>query len=368
VTGGGTGGSGGSSSGAGGASACTDVPPSSAYTCAQQAGWGKCEEPWMAGYCNATCGRCSSTGGSGGSGGSASSCGVNPVNPNASPAVKKVLCFLYGIRGKNVLSGQQDCHWSASSDLGYIHARTGQYPAIVGGDFLYSNAVDQAVSSWEAGGLSMIRYHMGRPEDGDSYQSSLGTTDLANTLTPGTARYNGLMRKFDHAASELRRLQDRGVVVLWAPFHEAQPGGWFWWSKGSGSQYRQLWRLMFDNFNARGLNNIIWVMPFSGNVNSDFYPGKNLVDLAGPDTYAAGQPFANLYRSSVSVVGSALPIPLHETGTIPNPDDMFASNQAPWVLFNVWCESILRGNSDSAIRHTYQHARTLNRGELPSFR
>jgi hypothetical protein len=267
-----------------------------------------------------------------------------------------------------VLSGQQDCHWSASSDIRYIYDRTGEYPAIVGGDFLYTNAVDQAVSSWNAGGLSLIRYHMGRPEDADSYESSLGTTNLADTLTPGTSRHNGLLRKFDHAARELERLRDRGVVVLWAPFHEAQPNGWFWWSKGTGQQYVQLWQLMFDYLNARGLDNLIWVMPFSNNPSSSFLPPRHMMDIAGSDTYASGQPFAQLYQTTRSIVGNSMPIPLHETGTLPNPDDMFRNNQAPWVLFNAWCETFLRANSDATIRHTYQHARTINRGDLPSFR
>jgi hypothetical protein len=38
--------------------ACTNVPPDAKYTCAQQAGWGKCNEPWMAGKCDQSCGRC----------------------------------------------------------------------------------------------------------------------------------------------------------------------------------------------------------------------------------------------------------------------------------------------------------------------
>jgi hypothetical protein len=34
--------------------ACTDTPPDTRYTCAQQASWGKCGEPWMAGKCDAS--------------------------------------------------------------------------------------------------------------------------------------------------------------------------------------------------------------------------------------------------------------------------------------------------------------------------
>ncbi len=38
--------------------ACTDDPPDNQYTCAQQVGWGKCNETWMKGKCNKSCKRC----------------------------------------------------------------------------------------------------------------------------------------------------------------------------------------------------------------------------------------------------------------------------------------------------------------------
>jgi len=46
------------SSGAAG-SPCTDsYPYGDGYSCAQQAAWGKCEESWLAGHCDISCGRC----------------------------------------------------------------------------------------------------------------------------------------------------------------------------------------------------------------------------------------------------------------------------------------------------------------------
>ena len=38
---------------------CSDVPPSSDYTCAEQAGWGQCDQSWMAGFCCRSCSACS---------------------------------------------------------------------------------------------------------------------------------------------------------------------------------------------------------------------------------------------------------------------------------------------------------------------
>lgn len=45
------------------ASACRDgccdvAPPASTYSCEQQATWGKCDEAWLAGFCDLSCGRC----------------------------------------------------------------------------------------------------------------------------------------------------------------------------------------------------------------------------------------------------------------------------------------------------------------------
>ena len=44
----------------GACTACSDTPPDARYSCAQQAGWGKCGEPWMvaAGKCLRSCGAC----------------------------------------------------------------------------------------------------------------------------------------------------------------------------------------------------------------------------------------------------------------------------------------------------------------------
>lgn len=37
---------------------CTNFAPSEAFTCAQQAMWGKCGESWMLDFCHQSCGRC----------------------------------------------------------------------------------------------------------------------------------------------------------------------------------------------------------------------------------------------------------------------------------------------------------------------
>jgi Beta-mannanase len=283
------------------------------------------------------------------------------VSPNPITSAKNLLCYLYQIYGTSVLSGQ---HGTVNN----IYSMTGKYPAILGQDFLVDTATN-SVNYWNAGGIPIIRYHMGAPPSADSYDSSLSSTNLANVLTAGTAENTSLIQKLDRAAGYLQTLQDAGAPVLWAPFHEVQANGWFWWSKGTGQQFIQLWKLAFDYLTStKGLRNLIWLLPYSGSPTSAYYPGKPYVDIGGADTYGTNQPFTSLFSATRNIVGTTMPIPLHECGTIPNPDNMFNQNAAPWVLFNVWFGYETSNNTPAAIQYTYAHSRTITRDELPNLR
>ena len=111
----------------------------------------------------------------------------------------------------------------------------------------------------------------------------MGTANIGNVLTNGTTENSSFKSKLDYVASELQMAKNANVAVLWAPFHEYQPNGWFWWSKGTAQQFIQLWQYMFNYLtNTKGLNNLIWLAPSSGSPNASWYPGKAYVDLAGP--------------------------------------------------------------------------------------
>jgi hypothetical protein len=121
---------------------------------------------------------------------------------------------------------------------------------------------------------------------------------------------------------------------------------------------------------TKGLNNLVWLMPFSGSPDSSFYPGNQYVDLAGPDTYATNQPFTSTFSSAKNVIGSTVPIALHETGLIPNPNNMFQSSAAPWVLFNIWAGYQKDGthNNTPNIQSVYANGYTVTRDEVPNLK
>jgi hypothetical protein len=317
--------------------------------------------------------------GTGGSGGA--SCGVEPVSPNASPQAKNLLCYLYSVYGKHVLSGQQETSWSnPTGDITWYTSNGMKYPAILGGDFLYSDGggptaetttTSRAIAYWKAGGITMIRYHMGMPPNADSYQNSMLSPSgsfYSNVITAGTPENTSLNSKLDYMAYQIGVMKTNNVPILLALFHETQPSGWFWWSKGTGAQFSALYAYAFKYLTAtKGLNNIVWLMPFSGSPGSTDYPGKAYIDIAGSDTYATNQPFTSLYSASRGVIGSTVPIPLHETGLIPTPSQMFPT-AAPWVLFNIWAgyESDGTHNTVSNIKSVYASSYLITRDQVPN--
>lgn len=312
------------------------------------------------------------SGAGGGGGGGSTTCGVAPVNPNATPQAKKLLCYLYSQYNNHVLSGQQETSWSnPAADIGWYTSNGMQPPAVLGGDYLYpSGTTARAIAYWNAGGIAMLRYHMGAPPGPDTYEGSMGSvSSLRDVVTAGTALNSSFNSKLDYAAAELKKLQDANVAVLWAPFHEVQPTGWFWWSKGTGAEYIAIWRYMFDRYARAGLNNLVWLLPFSGSPSAAYYPGKAYVDVAGPDTYSTSQPFTSMFNASKAIIGPTVPITLHETGRIPNPNNMFPT-AAPWVLFSIWAgyQRDTTKNSMSDIQAIYANAYTVTRNEVPNLK
>jgi len=327
----------------------------------------------------------SGAGGSAGAGGGSTGCTVAPIDPNATAEAKKLLCYIYSIYGTKVLSGQQETSWSnPESDIDYYVNTVSKHPAILGGDYLYQdgakpggNTSKRAIAYWNAGGLTMMRYHMGAPPNSDTYDNSkLSVANFDNLYTDGTSENTSLKSKLDYLAGELKVLQDAKVPVLMVPYHEIDKYPWFWWSKGTGAQFVKLWKYTVDYVTkTKGVHNALWVLGYAHDgAMAEYWPGKDYTDLGGIDQYDKGtQPFASLFTGTKAVVGSTIPIPLHETGTIPQPSAMFPST-APWVLWNVWAtyqNTNAEGytwNTPESIKSAYADSHTVTRELLPSLK
>ncbi len=314
---------------------------------------------------------------------------MTPVDPQATPQAKALLCYLYSQYGNHILTGQQETSWDADPtvDVTYINTTTGHYPAVLGQDFLYaptsngggaesmgttpppSTTTSRALAWWKAGGISQLCYHMGAPGLTDSYQhaETAVPTGIASVLEVGSAAYTSFIYKLDYAAAELAYLQSNNVAVIYRPFHETG-GTWFWWSMGTGAQFVALWEFVFNYFTqTKGLHNIVWMLAYDGSPEASFFPPKEYVDIAGGDTYSTAQPFGSLFTAVKGIAGSAMPLALHETGTIPQPSACFAGNAAPWILFNTWCGYEQSANTPATIKSAYSDPHAITRDMLPSF-
>lgn len=302
-------------------------------------------------------------------------CSVAPVDPNATAAARRLLCYLYSVYGNHILSGQQESTWVDGPDyeMNYIRNATGKYPAIRGLDMGDSPTFgSRALAWWNAGGIPMVGYHMGAPNQSqDGYAGSQMTANINAALTEGTSDNATFKRRMDGAAAQLAQVQAGGGAVIWRPFHEAG-GTWFWWSKEGGSQYVRLWRYMYDYYTrTKGLHNLVWLHPYNGQPQASFWPGKAYVDVGGADTYAGDHgPLTSLFNQTKAIVGSTVPVALHENGRIPDPAQL-QSTATRWVLFNTWHSTFVSDtsiNPVSTFQAVYASAYVITRDEVPNLR
>lgn len=224
--------------------------------------------------------------------------------------------YIRSIYGNYILSGQQESTWKGTPDyeMNYVKEKTDRIPVIRGLDYInqdFDGVTQRSMEWWEQGGIVSICWHWGTPPNGVGYESSKGAIDLDEALIDGTDLNKGMIEQMDRVAEELKKLQDAGVPVLWKPFHEFD-GVWFWWGKGGSDNFIKLWQLMYDRYtNHHGLNNLIWVLGYSGEVNDNWYPGDEFVDIVGADNYSEGTQI-DKYNKVVNIVGTEMPIASRE--------------------------------------------------------
>jgi len=309
----------------------------------------------------------------------------DPVNSNASDSVRKVLEFLYAIKGKGIITGQENLATDVLAWTNEVKDITGRFPGLLGEDFSYGDSallkreriVETAIDYWNAGGLVTISWHQVNPLTWDGsvnegpfeYTQYKMTQETFNQLfVPESDLQVKYLEHIDLVAGYLKQLEEAGVVVLWRPYHEMN-GGWFWW--GDKSNFRDMWRGMYSRFTFyHGLNNLIWV--WSPNISqgdmTSFYPGDEYVDIVGLDGYADITNWD--IRTSLSddiddiiSLSKGDMVSFTELGWLPDPDWLQADRpQFTWFLN--WWTHITKYNSDRWINNVYHHDYAMNRGDF----
>lgn len=287
-------------------------------------------------------------------------------NPNANADALRTYNYLYDNFGKVILTAQQESTWKGSPDyeMDLIQEATGKLPAIRGLDFMnrdFNGVVKRATEWHEKGGIVTICWHTG--VEGSSYNACKDEKpDFEKLLTPGTDEYKTMMETWDRAASALSKLQNAGVAVLWRPFHEFD-GQWFWWGKGGSENFIKLWRMMYDYFtNEKGLNNLIWVLGYSGTVKDGWYPGDEYCDIIGSDTYDNSTNKKAWDKLSAMNTGKIMTF--HECGNVPSVSD-FENDGDLWSWFMIWHTEHIEKNPKDNLKEVYNSEKVITLDELP---
>jgi len=227
--------------------------------------------------------------------------GHSAADSAATVQARQVLKYVAGLperSEKRMISGQflgyasQVSGGNYAKEIQALKDSTGEWAAMVATDFAFSGSASYVVycsllvDYWKAGHLISLSHHIPKPAK-------------AVSALPGDSAWKA---QLDSIAVRLKYLSDRGVVVLWRPFHEMN-GTWFWYGTQSrtNDEFKALWRHMFTYFTrTKGLHNLLWVYSPDdgpGKVLDD-YPGDGYVDIVALDKY-------NGYASSVNLANYA---------------------------------------------------------------
>ena len=294
-------------------------------------------------------------------------------NSRSSAATKSLYKYICKEYGNSVISGQQESTWMGSPDyeMNYIKDASGKLPAMRGLDYMGDDfeGVNKRAKEWfEKGGIVTICWHCGS-DFADNYDDcKADDLDWDKALTPGTAEYEALSKAMDKGAKALTELKEAGVPVIWRPFHEFD-GGWFWWGKGGPENFKKLWKMMYEKYtNEWELDNLIWALGFTASVPAEWYPGDEYVDMVGADTYVENDgSLIGMYNKVVDLVGTGVPVMLHENGSIPNPDSL-KSDGAYWSSFMTWHTEWItdsKFNTKESIKAVYNSDYVITLDELP---
>jgi len=304
-----------------------------------------------------------------------------PVTPDASPEAQALLNFFGDIYGKKVIAGQHD-GWQMTNglslELNYLTNTTGKLPALLEMDLSPrpdpENRVLRRARDWVQNrhGLVAACWHWRAPLQAPAFYTKETTFDIARAVRPGTPEYAAVQADLYRVAAGLEWLRDAHIPVLWRPLHEAN-GRWFWWGAGGPEPFKQLWRMMFENFTRKHhLNNLIWV--FSPGAETDlaaWYPGDAWVDIVAADNYPMDGnhlPAKEIFNELTRMTRGQKLIALGENGPIPDPA-LMQRDRALWLFFSTWSGGILFDQTTPAqVRAYYNHPRVLTLADLPDLK
>lgn len=311
------------------------------------------------------------------------------INPNASPEAKRLMNFLAANYGKRILSGQYEI-----SENPFIFQKTGQWPAVLGVDFMdYSpsreafgsrpkRSTEQWLSASQKGQVLKLSWHWNAPKDllnkmikepdgretnalwYKGFYTNATTFDLTKAVADKESEeFKLIIRDIDHIAVELKKLQAANIPVLWRPLHEAE-GRWFWWGAKGPEPCIWLWKLMIERLqNHHKINNLIWIW---NSVDPAWHPGDEYVDMLAVDAYPSDRrdTLVSVWESLLERFNGKKMLALTEFPGPPDVDRMWRFG-VRWSFFVSWTGDLGPKGSDPAlVKRSYSSHLTINESEF----
>lgn len=225
---------------------------------------------------------------------------------------EKLLTNLKQMHQKGYMFGHHDdtsygIGWEFEEGRSDVQSVCGDYPGIIsfdlgeielGGDVTLDKVPfewikKEIINQYQRGGMSSISWHARNPKTGgDSWDVS--DTTVVKSILPGgelNAKFVGWLDAMADFFNSLRTTEGVKVPILFRPWHE-HTGSWFWWGQKlcSTEDYKALWKMTVEHLAAKGVDNLLYAYspgtePQTAEQYLERYPGDDIVDLIGFDTY-----------------------------------------------------------------------------------
>jgi len=197
--------------------------------------------------------------------------------------------------------------WDGDENRSDVKSVCGDYPAMISFDLgrmeilgnrnLDNVSLDkirkEVIAQYKRGGMVSFSWHADNPLTGkDSWDVSDST--VVKSVLPGGVNHEKFIGWLDKIAIFLNSLETSDgtkIPVLFRPWHE-HTGSWFWWGKKlcSVEEYKALWRMTYDRMQENEATQLLYAYSPGSEPNDsteylERYPGDDIVDLIGVDTY-----------------------------------------------------------------------------------
>jgi len=278
------------------------------------------------------------------------------IDKNTTQETKNLYSGLKRSANKGVIFGQQDAlayglnadksRWIGDENRSDIKSISGEHPGLVGYDLGHleldsANNLDGVPFSriktdirknYERGGINTISWHPNNPLDLSKTTWDKAEFTIRKILSDEQNRKN-FEKTLDKLADfflSLKGSKGELIPVIFRPYHE-HTGSWFWWGADhcTPEEYKQFWKLTIDYLQkTRKVHNLLIAYSTDNFKNKEHYleryPGDDLVDILGFDTYHRNPPksdsafIANAARMVTTIrdlgKSSGKPFAITETG------------------------------------------------------